>query len=46
MKFSTTTLCSDGIQIFKEQVLSLQDSLPTGSLIITVSRGKILQNYT
>ena len=31
---------SGGIQIFQEQVLSLQDSLTTGSLIITVSRGK------
>jgi len=33
-------LFSSGIQIFKELVLSLQDSLTTGSVIITVSRGK------
>ena len=31
---------SGKVQIFQEQVLSLQDSLTTGSLIITVSRGK------
>jgi len=31
---------SGEIQTFQEQVLSLQDSLATGSLIITVSRGK------
>jgi len=33
-------LFSSGIQIFKELVLSLQDSITTGSVIITVSRGK------
>jgi len=31
---------SSRVQIFYEQVLSLQDSLTAGSLIITVSRGK------
>jgi len=31
---------SGEIQIFQEQVLSLQDSLTTGSLIVTVCRGK------
>ena len=31
---------SGEIQIFQEQVLSLPDSLTTGSLIITVSGGK------
>ena len=31
---------SGEIQIFQEQILALQDSLTTGSLIITVSRGK------
>jgi len=38
--FGCTFPFSGGIQIFEEQVLSLQDSLTTGSLITTVSRGK------
>ena len=36
----TPALGCGGIKIFQEQLHSLQDTLPTGSLIVIVSRGK------